>query len=93
MTTMKIVYRQRLSSLWLNANRELLSQRSPLNLWLLEPTVTLVTFFPSLFGVSQFLLNLRHFRRIASILANIIANLDGWPTICSGNLNDDVQRL
>lgn len=92
---MKIVYRQRLSRLRLNANRELLSQRisSPLNLWLLEPTVTLVTSFPSLFGVSQFLLNLRHFRRIASILAKIIAKLDGWLTICSGNLNDDVQRF
>lgn len=44
-------------------------------------------------GVPQLLLDLLDLGVVASVLAHIVAELDGRSAVRGGNLNDNVERL
>jgi hypothetical protein len=46
-----------------------------------------------LLGVAQLLLDLLYLSAITGVLTHVIAQLDGWTTIGSGDFDDDVEGL
>lgn len=44
-------------------------------------------------GVAQLLLDLLHLGAITGVLAHIIAQLDRWTAVGSGDFDDDVEGL
>jgi hypothetical protein len=46
-----------------------------------------------LLSVTQLPLNLLHLGAITGVLAHVVAQLDGWTTVGSGDFDDDVEGL
>lgn len=58
-----------------------------------RPAVTLITLGPGLLDIAQLLLDLQHLGAITHVLAHVIAQLDSWAAVGSGDLDDDVEGL